>query len=69
MREKIALRELPSVLASFRKADSDLSGLIDKKRFRTLLRQDYGVGDIEDKVRGEGVLSNVGYNNGIVVYH
>ena len=52
MRERIALRELPFVLASFRKADAGLSGLIERDRFRSLLKRlDFGVSNVDDKVR------------------
>ena len=59
MREKVALRELPSILASFRKVDSDLCGHIERRRFRALLKQDYGVGDVDDKVWLRGVGGGV----------
>ena len=52
MRERIALREWPFVLASFRKADAGLSGLIERDRFRSLLKRlDFGVSNVDDKVR------------------
>ena len=55
MRERIAQRELPFVLASFRKADDGLSGLIDRDRFRSLLKRlDFGVSNVDDKVRLRG---------------
>jgi hypothetical protein len=38
-------------MATFRKADADLSGVIEKGRLRTMLKRlDFGVGDVEDRV-------------------
>lgn len=67
MREKIALRELPLVLATFRKADAGLSGLIERERFRSLLKRlDFGVSNVDDKVRLDQSGRRRGHQGGTV---
>ncbi len=50
IREKIELRDLPLVMATFKKMDEGGNGCIDTEQFRVILKTKLGVGDVDDSV-------------------